>query len=360
MPSPRITAEVEQRILDLFAELGNKTQVARSCGVSRNTVHDVLARAERDGRPAGFPTVVAAPVAAAPAPFPEVPEEYKEAFREWLKANGMPVPAETKPTHPPGVEGRSIGPIVRAQKAYRRVAFLSDIHIPYHNRVHLRLSLDHLADWKPDLVVLGGDCYDCYDISDYDRSPGRASTLQDEFDAGMDFVREVDSLGADVVFLEGNHENRLERLVGKNPGLYKLRSLEFRHAAQLPERWECYRSQAHYHVGPLAFLHGDVKGMSERAASPAATMFRRLKTSAIFGHVHRFDSYYDTGYDGTIRGCFSNGFLGDERPSSYVGFPNWQPGFTRVEFSADQKLFRVEPVIIINQRLVIDGKEYAI
>lgn len=251
-------------------------------------------------------------------------------------------------------------PAVFAVSQFLKVAYVSDVHLPFEDKVNVRVTLDYLADYKPDVVILGGDIWDFYEISDYERDPGRITTLQDEFDQGRYFVKAIDELCARVVMLEGNHEGRLHRLISRNPGLFKLRSLEIPRAAELPERWQYFPSQTHYRLGPMLALHGDVKGMSDRATHPAYTLFQRLKRSCIAGHFHRFGRYYDTDYDGVPRAGFVNGHLSDMKQVKYITSPNWQSGFSTIEMAADGHLFRVDQHIIVNGRMVAGGKEYTI
>ena len=247
-----------------------------------------------------------------------------------------------------------------AVESFLRVAYVSDVHLPFEDKVNVRVTLDYLADYKPDLVILGGDIWDFYEISDYERDPGRIKSLQDEFDEGRYFIKAIAELSARVIFLEGNHEGRLHRLISRNPGLFKLRSLEIPRAAELPEGWQYFPSQTHYRLGPMLALHGDVKGMSDRVTHPAYTLFQRLKRSCIAGHFHRFGRYYDTDYDGVPRAGFVNGHLSDIRQVKYITSPNWQSGFSTIEMAADGHLFRVDQHIIVDGRMVADGREWTI
>jgi predicted phosphodiesterase len=239
-----------------------------------------------------------------------------------------------------------------------RIAFLSDIHFPFQDKVALAKVLAFLGNWKPDEIILGGDIFDCYSISDYNKEPGRHETLQDEFDSARDFIAEVDEIAKGKVrFFIGNHENRIYRHVAQYPALYKLRSLDFGVAAGLPAHFQVHGSQYHHRVGGLLLLHGDLQGrVSSGGINPAATMLKKLRTSCMFGHWHRFGQFYETNYDGTVRGGFANGHLSDEKQAKYISSPDWQKGFTTIEHA--QGLFAVKQHLVINGQLLTDGILY--
>ncbi len=290
---------------------------------------------------------------------PEQPSDVYAAILEFAKANRIPIPAtiyQAAQQEPPRSQP---APAVFTPKKFSRIAFISDVHLPFENRIAVRLMLDFLADYKPDAVILGGDIYDFYEVSDFDKTPGRITTLQDEFDEGRYFIRAIDQLCPEVHFLIGNHEDRLQRVINRNPGLFKLRSLDMQRAAELPERWRVHPSQTHFKLGKLTALHGDIKGIKS-AVHPARTLFQKLKRSCIFGHFHRFGVHLDTNYDGEIRGGFANGHLSDvSRVTSWVTCPDWQEGFSTISLCEDGG-FAVQPRLIVNGRLIVEGKEYTL
>jgi hypothetical protein len=134
--------------------------------------------------------------------------------------------------------------------------------------------------YKPNQLVIGGDFYDCFSISDDDKEPGRCDFLQDEFDSSRETVKEIDDAAgdADVVFLDGNHEYRLMRMLHKNQGLFKLRSLELPLAAELPKRWQYFPNQTRFKLGPLTLLHGDVRGRGTAVKHAGFGMLSKLRT----------------------------------------------------------------------------------
>lgn len=332
----------QQQILESFKQSGNKAKVARDLGIDVNRVKRTLRQLSQLDAPTR--------------------PDWQQSFIEWAKANNHPIPAEfqeqvasqpaQQPEHPRKVN------IVHAPANVRRVAFISDVHIPFEDKLAVQAMLKFLSDFRPDLIILGGDIYDFYLVSDHDKDPGRIQTLQDEFDSGQYLLKALGSLAPSVVFMEGNHEQRLQRVMNRNPGLYKLRALDFRHAAELPEAWQCYPSQTHYRIGGLLVLHGDLRGRGTAIKHAASGMLSKLRTSCIFGHLHRFGTHYETDYSGTVRAGFANGHLSDVAEAKYITAPDWQSGFSTICFGASQDIFAVQQHLVIDGRFIVDGREY--
>lgn len=247
----------------------------------------------------------------------------------------------------------------KVESKVEKIAFLSDLHIPYQSKRALEIVLNFLGDYNANHIILGGDIFDCYQVSDYSRDPGRTLTLQDEFDHGRPFIEAIDYLAPKVSFMLGNHEDRLQRLIGRNPGLYNLRALKLSVAAELPKAWKFYPSQAQLQLGNLTVLHGDLRELGSGGINPARTMFNKLKRSSLFGHFHRFASHYDTNYNGDVRITQGNGHLSDLAQVCYMTAPDWQMGITTVEVCGSGA-FAIQPRIIDRRGLLADGKEYSL
>ena len=357
------TAEIAPRILEVYLASGRSIRAAADAlGKDRQTVRKIV-RAYESGEWDGKPIIDAPSVGRADNTVIGGGDDWKAAFREWAGQNGVPVPPELQagphPTVAPREHPHKVN-ITYAPADVRRVAFISDVHVPFEDKLGVQAMLKYLADFEPDQIILGGDIFDFYLASDHDKDPGRAQTIQDEFDAGRYFFKAINELAPSVVFMEGNHEQRLQRMIARNPGLYKLRALEFRHAAELPETWRCYPSQTHYRIGGLLVLHGDLRGRGTGVKHAAAGMLSKLRTSCIFGHLHRFGTHYETDYAGTVRAGFANGHLSDVREAKYITSPDWQSGFSTICFGSSQDIFAVQQHLIVEGRFVVDGKEYVL
>jgi predicted phosphodiesterase len=247
-----------------------------------------------------------------------------------------------------------------ASKRYERTAFISDLHCPFWDKQALTVACRAIRDYKPHLLVIAGDFHDCYSVSEHEKEPEGPRFLQDEFDASKPAAKEVDEAAgdADVILLEGNHEYRLTRLMSKT-GLHEMRSMELPIAAEHPKRWLYYRSQTRFKLGPLTMLHGDTRGRGTSVKHAGFGMLSKLRTSCLFGHLHRFQTYHETSDDGTIRGGFANGHLCDVAQAKYITSPDWQSGFSTIDYDWSLGIFSVTPHLIVRGALRWGGVTYA-
>lgn len=240
-----------------------------------------------------------------------------------------------------------------------RIAWLSDLHVPYHDAAAASVALSALEDWRPDLVIVGGDFFDSYLISRHEKEPARLrDTLQGEFDAGQPIAQRIDRIGAPVVYIRGNHEARIDALVGANPGLAELRSLDLKKMAELPSGWSILPQFARYRVRGVDFHHGDLmQGIGGRHVG--CNMLMKLKRSNVFGHFHRSQVYGEPDGDGTLRAGFSSGHLCDEAEAGkYCRLNNWAKGFITVDMDNDSGLFEVRSHLVHGGKLRFGGKTY--
>lgn len=103
------------------------------------------------------------------------------------------------------------------------IVVLSDIHIPFHDTKAVKCALDFVKNERPDIVVLNGDILDMFMLSRFTKGEGRNPmeeiTMCREF---LKDLREV-SRNADIYYVIGNHETRLEHYVlNKAPELASL------------------------------------------------------------------------------------------------------------------------------------------
>jgi len=161
------------------------------------------------------------------------------------------------------------------------------------------------------------------------------------------------------VYIEGNHENRLERyLKDKAPDLLdfvtpdKLLNLEDR-------EWEYIPYRKDFKIGNL-FLTHDIGHAGRNAAFKASDVYQ---TNIVTGHTHRM-AYFA---QGNIRGktfiSASMGWLGDWRRADYMhrvkAVKDWTLGFGTAYIEKDGTA-HIQPIPILKGKCVIDGKIYGV
>ena len=87
----------------------------------------------------------------------------------------------------------------------KKIAVLSDVHIPYHSIDALTACIDFLQDEKPEAILLNGDILDFYQLSRFGKDPRKRSVAH-ELQAAREFLDVLSQFGAKVYFKIGNHE----------------------------------------------------------------------------------------------------------------------------------------------------------
>lgn len=215
---------------------------------------------------------------------------------------------------------------------YHQTFVLSDIHIPFHDEKSVQLVYDCLADFQPKRVVLLGDILDCYSISRFLKDPSRSRNLQEEIDIFYKYMKMLRKIlpNTEIVYILGNHEARLHKLILENPGLYGLKALAPDKLFRLNELNIIFKEKKAV-FDNFIFYHGDVVRKAAGYSAKAEYEDHRMK-SGISGHTHRLSSYFST-YEKEAGQWYENGCLCELSPD-YLNDPdkaNWQQGFTVID-----------------------------
>jgi predicted phosphodiesterase len=237
-----------------------------------------------------------------------------------------------------------------------KVAVLSDIHYPYEDEKSEELTKNFLLDYGPDIIVFNGDITDCYSVSSYQKDIRKKMNIQDELDYAHDKLAEwVQAFPeSDFKYLEGNHENRFARIIKNNaPALSALRTLSIEENLGLNDLGiEWLPEWQDLQIGNMMFIHGHMVRKSGGASAKAH--FEKYGCSLLMGHCHRLAVTYKRNKYGT-HAMVENGTLCDF-DVEYARFPDWQQGFTTLEFDGDD--FAVYQHPIIDHKLIANGKVY--
>jgi predicted phosphodiesterase len=205
--------------------------------------------------------------------------------------------------------------------------FVPDTHVPFHDEGALSALLDVSKAIRPRWIVVLGDFLDCYRVSRWSKDPAREIGLQDEIEQGRDVLDRImrSAPGAKLVFIEGNHEDRLRRFLWDNPGLAGLKCLEIPDLLRLDQHdlVASYKyGQRHRHFGMLV-EHG--KAVRKGAGQTARAMLDSRLMSGVSGHTHRLGQVYRSSEAGTI-GWIEAGCICHLDPEYIDGAPDWQHG----------------------------------
>jgi predicted phosphodiesterase len=228
--------------------------------------------------------------------------------------------------------------IIKAKK----LAVLSDIHIPFHSVAALSAGLDFIQAEKPTAILLNGDTIDFYALSRFQKDPRKRSVAH-ELQATRDFLDILSQFGAKIYFKIGNHEERYEHyLMRVAPELLGVREFELKHLLGLDARGiDLISDKRIIKANDLNIVHGHEFGQS--IFSPvniARGLFLRGKVTAMQGHNHAVSEHTESNMNGEITTTWSLGCLCELNPA-YLPINKWAHGFAIVDLNDNGKDFHV-------------------
>lgn len=248
-----------------------------------------------------------------------------------------------------------------------RTMVINDLHIPWHCEKSLNLVLNIFEDRKLDRLIINGDMLDMYCVNMHGpKSPLIETTLQDELDAGANFIKKLRERfpRKEIVLCAGNHLVRLNRFILKHAKPFwnvltveKHLELE-RHSIEFyPYQAPCRLEDTNCYV-----VHSPPSYGQNGART---SLLKKLDRTFIYGCTHRQDSAFMTGASGEVHAAYFNGWLGsvDATPEhkeifSYAkGHQSWQQCFCIVTI-VDHTEFHVNQYTIKNHKAVVDGYLY--
>lgn len=237
-----------------------------------------------------------------------------------------------------------------------RIGVLADTHFPYHDPRAIELALAALADWGPDLIVHLGDVYDFYMISRFAKDPRRGRSVAEEVRSADAFWADLAAFGCPVYVLKGNHDDRLDQRLNEAGGMAGLTSVD--ELARAGDRVTWLPSQAHLRVGPVVFLHGDVRGKNG-GKHAARSLLDRLNVTFVCGHFHREDragtsDYHRRPRRGVVVPCLAR----LEESWEYNRVPDSVNGFAAVDVDHDEGLADVQTFVVDSGRVRAFGRTY--
>ena len=175
-------------------------------------------------------------------------------------------------------------------RKWKRWLAVSCSHGHLANPAALKAALEMKKRWKPDVTMHLGDFVDLSGLMGSARkdpdSPERSTSIREDFDAGLNFLRE---LGANWIF-QGNHEHRLTALQYSPSAIVAhccTSALSEIHntCKDLRATYISYDiEQGWRDLGGTAFGHGYM--FNESSVRDHVEMLRK---PVVFGHLHRVD-----------------------------------------------------------------------
>lgn len=237
-------------------------------------------------------------------------------------------------------------------KKQTKFLFIPDTHAPYHDKKAFDLMLQVAKDFKPDTIVVLGDFVDCADASSHAINEICAMSLDQEIESASELLEKVEALKPKKkIYLEGNHEERLPRLIRQNnPAIRSLATkLNINSLLGLTKRgWEFFEYRDHVKIGNRFYATHDFGSSGKGAVLQAGSVYG---SNVIFGHTHRLSAAYDGDIEHGTRVAINSGFLMDKKYVKYLGkvqTKDWQLGFS-VGILDEHGYLYAQPVPIIEK-----------
>lgn len=241
----------------------------------------------------------------------------------------------------------------------KKALIIPDCHRPFHDRKAYSLMIKVAQEVGIDEVVILGDYADFYSVSRHRKDPRVGTLLMEEVASVKEGLDQIDQLfpQAKKVFLEGNHELRLEAyLIDRCPELFGVTEVKFLFGLNQRALWTWIpfgRSQAY------RILDSQLYAFHRPKASTPKQHIAKTFVSSVYGDIHKIERAHAIGLDGSNFLAVCPGWLGDvsSRVFDYMpSTPQWQLGFAVVYVNSETLEFHVEQFEIKNHATILHGK----
>lgn len=257
-----------------------------------------------------------------------------------------------------------------------RATTIGDIHFPFQDDKKLALAEIALRELDPTYIALMGDNLDFANYSRFESRKEWGDSTQRGIDQYAEFLGRLraDHPEADIVWFEGNHDQRMEKrireynedILGIKPAGQQLEALSLDFLLQLDKldvRFvKGYPSASEVVENKLELYHGSVTGRGLAASKVIESAFMSFNT----GHTHNLGIVSKTFYVGnvakTIYGAESGTYADLNKIPSGKYAPNqtakhnWQSGVIDWVIYPDEAIPAIYP---ITDKLIIGDRRYS-
>ena len=221
----------------------------------------------------------------------------------------------------------------------KTVIWMGDQHVPDHDVKTNATVLKYVKDFKPNVVILGGDILDMTCLGAISRGQLKqveGRRVKKELEAGKRYLDQVQEAApkSEIIYLQGNHEYRVDRWLTVAPHMEGLLDIpEFLELEKRKIKWiPSWAKTEPYRIGKALFIHGLYHGKYH-----TRSMVENFGTNVFYGHMHDCDCVSKiTLGDNSTKIAQSLGCLCNYRAHYLKGRPtNWQQAFGQFHFRDD-------------------------
>ena len=241
---------------------------------------------------------------------------------------------------------------------------LPDLQWPYHDSRSVNAVLQYVNENYWDGLLQLGDFMDWDFISRWTKDNARRIEGQrflKEYEGANKFLDLLQSAArnknkdAQIIILEGNHDNRIEQVIDKEPKLEGMIEMEknLHFAERRITYWKYWTHRKPYKIGKALFIHGQYT--NDAHAKKHALNFNR---NLFYGHTHDRQLYTKTTMGQSIQ-AESLGTL-SKYDLAYMGKKpsNWMQCFATFYFQANGNFNHYVTNVINHEFTSPDGVEY--
>jgi len=233
-----------------------------------------------------------------------------------------------------------------------KFVFDTDEHHPYQDDRAIELAQRITNDFDPDILFVGSDGIDFYQLSHFNKNPLKQYRLQQEInswkktqlawiDAAPNAVRK---------YIKGNHEDRLRKYLWANQEMFGLDALELPNLLDFMKLKIDFKSVTEdfyeYVIDNVAVIkHGEYARKFSGYSAKAEIEAERNSISTFTGHSHRGGSHLARTRRGVVQAyeCFCLCLLEPE----YAHHPDWQQGIMLGTIT--NGVISAEPVVFVEK-----------
>lgn len=261
-------------------------------------------------------------------------------------------------THTTKTSGRERRP----STTLKRVLILPDSHTPYHDKKALEglIMGKVMPGLKFDILVILGDWFDNYCVSNFVKDPRRLRGLKKELEVGVGLLKKFEAYPFERrIFIEGNHETRLFRTASaKMPEAYEF--LEDKWQDYFPkDKWEYVPYMEDITIGRLYLTHD----VGRSGVNSTLLSLVDYQDNVVVGHNHIMDYVVRGNAKGTPHIGASFGWLGDVDKIDYRHRMKCRRDYVLgfgVGYLRPNGFIHVQPVPIIGDSCVVEGRLFGL
>ena len=220
---------------------------------------------------------------------------------------------------------------------HKRIAILSDIHVPYHSISSLTAAIEFCKKEKPDGLLLNGDTMDCHHLSRFIKDP-KSRDFKLELDTFKALINVFEKqLKCKIYFKIGNHELRYQLFLQQKANeLIGVEEFDFENIIKARARGiTIIGDKQVMKMNELNGIHGhEYIGGISAPVNVARGLYLRGKVSAFQGHNHSTSEHSETDMNGKIVTTWSLGCLSELHPN-YMPLNRWNNGMGIVDLDAN-------------------------